>query len=66
MEKELYTWKQVESYCIIALNNLLHSANDIKLKNMTIFIKPLKNLHSKDKVEEYANQLIENEKYSKN
>ena len=62
MEKELYTWKQVESYCIIALNNLLLSANDIKLKNMKTFIEPLQNLHSKDKVEEYANQLIENEK----
>ena len=33
MEKELYSWEQVRAYSIIALHNLLKSANDINLKN---------------------------------
>lgn len=41
MKKELYTWEQVKAYSIIALHNLLNSANDMNLKNMKLFIDPL-------------------------
>ena len=44
MEKELYSWEQVRAYSIIALHNLLNSANDINLKNMKLFIDPLQTL----------------------
>lgn len=62
MEKELYTWEQVEAYSITALHNLLHSANDINLKNMKLFIEPLKSLHDKKDIVKHANKLIENNK----
>ena len=38
MEQELYTWEQLRAYSIIALHNLLHSANEIDLKNMKMFL----------------------------
>lgn len=61
MEQLLYTWEQVESYSIIALNNLLHSANEVNLKNMKMVIEPLQTLHSKDEVIRFAKRLLEKE-----
>lgn len=61
MEQLLYTWEQVESYSIIALNNLLHSANEVNLKNMKMVIKPLQTLHSKDEVIKFAERLLKKE-----
>lgn len=60
MEQLLYTWEQVESYSIIALNNLLHSANEVNLKNMKMVIEPLQTLHSKAEVTKIAKRLIDN------
>ena len=62
MDKELYTWEQVREYSVIALHNLLNSANDINLKNMKLFIDPLQTLYGKDGVTEIAKYLIENYK----
>lgn len=59
MEKELYTWEQVRAYSIIALHNLLHSANEVNLKNIKMFIDPLQTLYGKDGVVGYAEKLIE-------
>ena len=50
------------AYCIIALNNLQHSANDISLKNMKLFIEPLDKIHSKNDAIKLAEQLIKEEK----
>ena len=50
MEKESYTWVQVRAYCIIALHNLLNSANEVNLKNMKMFLDPLQKLYGKDGV----------------
>ena len=61
MKRELYTWKQVEAYSIIALHNLLHSANEVNLKNIKMCIEPLRTLHEKNEVVEYSEQLINNE-----
>lgn len=61
MEKELYSWEQVRAYSIIALHNLLNSANDINLKNMKLFIDPLQTLYSKDGIVGVAERLINNE-----
>ena len=58
----LYTWKPVLSYYILALHNLLHSANDISLKNIKMFIEPLQELYDKEQAEKYAEQLLNNEK----
>lgn len=60
MKRELYTWKQVESYSIIAIYNLLNSANEVTLKNMKICIEPLCTLYRKDEAVKYANKLIKN------
>lgn len=38
MRKKLYTWKHVIAYSIIAIHNLLNSANDVNLKNIKLFI----------------------------
>lgn len=62
MKDELYTWEQVRAYSIVALHNLLHSANDIKLKNLKMFIDPLQTLYYKDGIIGYADRLIKNEK----
>jgi hypothetical protein len=56
MEKELYSWEQVRAYSIIALHNLLNSANDINLKNMN-----LQTLYGKDGIVGVAERLINNE-----
>ena len=61
MEKELYSWEQVRAYSIIALHNLLNSANDINLKNMKLFIDPLQTLYGKDGIVVVAERLINNE-----
>jgi hypothetical protein len=58
MEKELYTWEQVRAYSIIALHNLLNSANEVNLKNIKMFIDPLQTLYGKDGVEKLAERLI--------
>ena len=62
MEQESYTWEQVRAYSIIALHNLLHSANEVNLKNIKMFIDPLQTLYGKDGIVGYADNLIENEK----
>ena len=62
MDKELYTWEQVRAYSVIALHNLLNSANDVNLKNMKLFIDTLQTLYGKDGVTEMAEYLIENYK----
>ena len=61
MEKELYSWEQVRAYSIIALHNLLNSANDINLKNMKLFIDPLQTFYGKDVIVGVAERLINNE-----
>lgn len=61
MEEESYTWKQVRAYSIIALHNLLHSANEVNLKNIQMFIDPLQTLYGKDGVVEFAERLINTE-----
>ena len=63
MKRKLYTWKQVISYNIIALHNLLNSANDINLKNIKMFIEPLQDLYDNEEAEKYAEKLLNSEKY---
>lgn len=60
MDKELYTWEQVRAYSVIALHNLLNSANDINIKNIKLFIDPLQTLYGKDGVIGVADYLINN------
>lgn len=55
------TWEQVEAYSIIALHNLLHSANEVNLKNIKMFIEPLQTLYSKAEVTGIAKKLINND-----
>lgn len=62
MDKELYTWEQVRAYSVIALHNLLNSANDINIKNIKLFIDPLQTLYGKDGVIGVADYLINNYK----
>lgn len=59
----LYNFKQVESFALIGLHNLLNSANkdNINLKTFKMFLKPLEKLHSKELVEKYANDLLKQE-----
>ena len=57
---EIYTWQHVQAYSIIALNNLLNSANDITLENMKMIIEPLDLLHTKKDVIEYSEKLLKN------
>lgn len=61
MEEKSYTWEQVRAYSIIALHNLLHSANEVNLKNIKMFIDPLQTLYGKDGVVGYAEKLINTE-----
>lgn len=61
MEIETYTWEQVRAYAIIALSNLMNSANDIDLKGIQTFIDPLQTLHHKDAVVRYSQRLLHNE-----
>ena len=60
MDKEFYTWEQVRAYSVIALHNLLNSANDINIKNIKLFIDPLQTLYGKDGVIGVADYLINN------
>ena len=62
MKRKLYTWKQVISYNIIALHNLLISANDINLKNIKMFIEPLQDLYDNEEAGKYAEKLLNSEK----
>jgi len=59
MKKELYTWEQVKAYSVIALHNLMTSANEITLKDFKMVIEPLKTIHKKDVVEKISQQLID-------
>ena len=59
-KKEKYNWQHVQAYSIIALNNLLNSANDITLENMKMIIEPLDLLHTKKEVIEYSEKLLKN------
>mgnify|MGYP000608177505 FL=1 len=61
MKNRLYNWNQVISYSIIALHNLLNSANDVNLKNIKMFIEPLQELHTKEEAEKYAEKLLSKE-----
>lgn len=62
MKNKLYTWEQVEAYSIIALHNLLNSANEVNLNNIKMFIEPLQTLYSADKVIEMSVTLINKQK----
>ena len=62
MEREFYTWSQVRAYSIIALYNLLNSANEINLKNIKMFIDPLQTLYGKEGAVGYAEKLLNEEK----
>lgn len=61
MDKELYTWEQVRAYSIIALHNLLNSANKVNLVNIKMFIDPLQTLYGKDGIVGVAERLLQNE-----
>ena len=61
MDKEFYSWEQVRAYSIIALHNLLNSANDVNLKNMKLFIDPLQTLYSKDGIVGIAERIMKKE-----
>lgn len=61
MEEKLYTWEQVRAYSIIALHNLLNSANDVNLHNIKMFIDPLQTLYGKDGVVGFAERLLNKE-----
>ena len=62
MDEKLYTWEQVKAFSVITLHNILHSANDVNLKNVIMFIEPLENLNEKIDIIEYAQILVKNEK----
>lgn len=62
MDQKLYTWDQVKAFSIITLHNILHSANEVNLKNVIMFIEPLESLNEKIDIIEYAQILIKNEK----
>lgn len=61
MKEELYTWEQIRAYSIIALHDLLNSANEVNLKNIKMFIDPLQALYGKDGVVGFAERLLEKE-----
>lgn len=61
MDEKFYTWEQVRAYSIIALHNLQHSANEVNLKNIKMFIDPLQTLYGKDGVVGMAERLLEKE-----
>lgn len=62
--EEQYNYKHVISYTVIALNNLLNSANkdEIDLKTIVKFVEPLKDIHKKEYVIDFADKLLEEEK----
>lgn len=61
---KLYSWDEVKAYSIIALHNLLHSANEVNITNIDIFIDPLRDLYDDDVVE-YAKKILSEDKKSK-
>jgi hypothetical protein len=61
MKKELYTWEQLKAYSIIALHNLLHSANEIDLRNINMFLEPLKTIYKKETVIKFSEKLLNDE-----
>ena len=62
MKDKSYYWNKVISYSIIALHNLLNSANEVNLKNMMMFIEPLQELHTKEEAVKYSKMLLNKEK----
>lgn len=60
--KEKYSWEHIMAYSVIALNNLKHSANEITLNNIKLFIEPLNQLYTKREVVKYAKRLLSEEK----
>jgi len=60
----LYTYKQVKGYALIALHNLLNSANrdSINLSTFEMFLEPLEQVHKKENVVSFSEKLLENEK----
>lgn len=60
MEKK-YDYEEVKAFALIALSNLLHSANknDISLKTFELFLDPLEKVYEKLDVIESANKLRE-------
>ncbi|MBQ2917154.1 MAG: hypothetical protein IJE59_03140 [Clostridia bacterium] len=60
----LYTYKQVKGYALIALHNLLNSANkdSINLSTFEMFLDPLEQVHKKENVVSFSEKLLENEK----
>ncbi len=60
----LYTYKQVKGYALIALHNLLNSANkdSINLNTFEMFLEPLEKIHKKENVVSFSKKLLENEK----
>lgn len=59
--KRKYNWKHIKAYSIIALNNLLHSANEVDLKNIDMFLDPLQTLYNKEQALKYAEKLLDKE-----
>lgn len=59
----LYNFKEVKSFAIIGLHNLLNSANrdNINLKTFEMFLEPLEKLHKKEDVVKYAEKLKKRE-----
>lgn len=55
----LYNFKEVKSFALIGLHNLLSSANrdNINLKTFDMFLDPLEKVHKKEEVVEYAEKL---------
>lgn len=66
--KDLYNYKQVESFALIGLHNLLNSANkdNINLTSFKMFLEPLERLYTKKLAEKYANKLLKEEKQVSN
>ena len=57
--EEIYRFEHVIAYSVIALSNMLNSANkeNINLKTMVMFIQPLEEIYRKEQVIEIANKL---------
>ena len=62
MKNEFYTWEQVRAYGIIALHDLINSANEINITNFKLFIDPLQTLCGKEGVDGYSKLLLSKEK----
>ena len=62
--EEQYSFEHVIAYAVIGLYNLLNSANkeNIDLQTMVMFVEPLKDVHKKEFVINFAKKLLEDEK----